>query len=241
MLRKCTQRNNRAITLVELIVVLLIIGTLIALLLPAVRSSRGAARRNTCTNNLKQIGLALLKYADEHGEYPPAYTVDAEGNRLHSWRTLILPQLDQQQLFDMIDLTKPWDDPVNLKARETVVESYICPASDVEDGMTTYLGVFGPDSFFAGVEPRKVTEFTSSQSSTIAVIEVQRKKAVHWMLPQDVSKETVLEMKPRTAMNHSHVAIAAFLDGHAKAVPVDIDREVLRAMLTINEGEEIED
>lgn len=241
MLQKCKQRKKRAFTLGELVVVLVIILALGALLSPMIRTSRGPARLNTCRNNLKQISLALLSYADEHGEYPPAYTVDAEGNRLHSWRTLILPYMEQQQLFDTIDLTKPWDDPVNLKARETVLLVYVCPSSVTEGGLTTYLGVFGPDSFFAGIEPREIIEFTSGQSNTITVIEVPRKKAVHWMSPQDVSKEAVMEMKSRSGMNHSTIAVAAFMDGRAKSIPVDVDREALRAMLTINEGEEIED
>jgi hypothetical protein len=71
------------------------IGTvLICLLLPAVRSARGPARRAQCGNNLKQIALALLTYETVYHALPPAYTVDADGKPLHSWRTLILPYLE---------------------------------------------------------------------------------------------------------------------------------------------------
>ena len=77
----------------------------IALMLPAQRRAREPARRSQCKNNLKQIGLALHNYHETYGAFPPAYTVDADGKRLHSWRTLILPYLDQAPLYDKIDFS----------------------------------------------------------------------------------------------------------------------------------------
>jgi type II secretory pathway pseudopilin PulG len=79
--------------LIELLVVVGLIGLLIAMLLPAVRTSGEAGRRFSCSNNLKQIALALHNYHDEFGSFPPVYTVDDAGTRLHSWRTLILPYM----------------------------------------------------------------------------------------------------------------------------------------------------
>src|SRR5579864_1381633 len=86
--------SARGFTLLELVVVVIIIVVLIALLLPAIRSSGPAARRAQCTNNLKQIALALSNYEQANSALPPAFTVDAEGKPLHSWRTLILPYLE---------------------------------------------------------------------------------------------------------------------------------------------------
>ncbi len=83
-------KNRAGLTLVEFLVVFGIIIVLVALLLPGVR--RGvpkAARRTQCKNNLKQISLALHNYHDEYQAFPPAYTMDADGQPLHSWRTLI--------------------------------------------------------------------------------------------------------------------------------------------------------
>src|SRR5262249_20258199 len=88
--KSSTPRGSR---LIEVLVVFGIIAILIFLFLPAVRSSGPAVLRVQCTNNLKQIALALYNYEQEHKALPPAYTVDANGRPLHSWRTLILPYL----------------------------------------------------------------------------------------------------------------------------------------------------
>ncbi len=103
-----------AFTLVELLVVIAIIGILIALLLPAVQAAREAARRSTCTNQLKQIALAVHNYHDLHKVFPPAvsgYQTVVYGNGCpgwtwsngFSWRCLILPQLEQMPLYQKMD------------------------------------------------------------------------------------------------------------------------------------------
>jgi len=91
-------------TLVQFFVVLGMLGLLIALLLPATRSVGPVARRAQCSNSLRQIALALITYEHVHNELPPAYTVDAKGRPLHSWRTLILPYLEYESLYKTIGM-----------------------------------------------------------------------------------------------------------------------------------------
>ena len=114
--RRVPLSRRSAFTLIELLVVLLVLAVAVVLFFPPQRMAREAARRTQCKNNLKQIGLALHNYHDEYGAFPPAYTVDADGKPLHSWRTLLLPYLDQRPLYATIDLTKAWDDPANAEA-----------------------------------------------------------------------------------------------------------------------------
>jgi len=232
-------RQHKALTLVELLVVIVFIGLVVALLLPMKRSAREPERRNSCLNNMKQIGLALHNYHDEHGTLPPAYTVDEQGNRLHSWRALLLPYMEEQRLYESIDLSKPWDDPANTAARETVVESYVCPSSPGEELLTSYVAVVGADFAFSGPMPRKLAEMTDGPAETIAVIDGGSQRAVHWMSPQDVEVDELLQAGLEITTNHPSSFIAMFLDGHSTTMASDTDHEVLRSMLTIAGGEEI--
>lgn len=133
---------RRGFTLVELLVVIAIVGTLVALLLPAVQTAREAARRTACVNNLKQIGLAVHNYVDSHIVVPPSSTDDVEkgvwiGNgisgdpfdfHLHSWLGLILPQLELGTLRDTIDYDVSVYDAANLPAAAEVISVYRCPS-----------------------------------------------------------------------------------------------------------------
>lgn len=126
---------RRAFTLVELLVVITIIGILIGLLLPAVQSAREAARRMQCSNNLKQIGLALHLYESANSTFPPGaywYGTDYEAYR-GSILGLLLPYLEQQSLFDQFDYTKRIDDqkfPDGRLIGSTIVSVYVCPSDN---------------------------------------------------------------------------------------------------------------
>jgi hypothetical protein len=175
---------------------------LVAFLLPARRIAGPAARRSQCMSNLKMIGIALHNYHERFGSFPPAYTVDADGNRLHSWRTLILPYLDEVPLYNSIDISKPWDDPANAKACETRVPIYYCPAdpglaSDAKSGMrnyTTYLAIVGPNSCFRATEPRTISEITDSPSNTLLVVEAPSDRSVPCMSPYDADESLVMSI-----------------------------------------------
>jgi prepilin-type N-terminal cleavage/methylation domain-containing protein len=110
-------------TLVELLVVMAIIALLIGLLLPAVQSVREAASRTACANNLRQIGLACRLYESAKGTLPPSF-VREQGA---SWMVLIMPYLEQKDLFDRWDLAKKYYDQSDL-VRQYSLKLYFCPS-----------------------------------------------------------------------------------------------------------------
>ena len=121
-----TSRRN-GFTLVELLVVIAIIGILVALLLPAVQAAREAARRMSCSNNMKQIALACHNYMDTHKEFPPPYDRSPDTNIM----AFILPFMEQQQIADIYDYDEDWDHANNRLARETEIEMLRCPTAPV--------------------------------------------------------------------------------------------------------------
>lgn len=133
-----TGGRRRAFTLVELLVVIAIIGILVALLLPAIQAAREAARRTSCTNHLKQLGIAVHNYADARKKLPPFRVADHQ----QTWLALILPYIEQQQLNDL------WDEKLGcfydqtLQFRTTEVDDFICPSQIHESRIVSLL----PDS-----------------------------------------------------------------------------------------------
>ncbi|HMP01254.1 MAG TPA: DUF1559 domain-containing protein [Gemmatales bacterium] len=120
-------------TLIELLVVVTIIGVLLALLLPALQKVRAAADKVNCSNNLKQIGIALHHFHHDYGVLPPSgYTQAGTGNpagRFVSWRALITPYLEQTSIRNRYDFSVHWWEEPNLTLAGTAVKVYWCPAT----------------------------------------------------------------------------------------------------------------
>jgi prepilin-type N-terminal cleavage/methylation domain-containing protein len=228
-------RKRSAFTLVELLVVIAVIGILIALLLPAVQAAREAARRTQCTNNLKQIALATLDYENVHGELPPSGLVGEEfiefGGReyqvykqrtgnMFSWVVLILPFLEEQNLFDQFDLTQHIFFQANRPQSEPL-QVFMCPSDagvprSYHD--TDYAGPipYAKGNYAAYVSPfhgdiqmvypgaiiatgQKLSRITDGASKTVAFAEVRTldhplDERGAWALPWNGATQLALDM-----------------------------------------------
>jgi len=136
-------RRRHGFTLVELLVVIAIIGILVALLLPAVQAAREAGRRTQCINNLKQLGLGIQNFHDTQKWLPPTH-IDETASGIFkgsTWFVVILPYIEQENLYKQFDLTKTWDvapNPAAASSNAAKLQVYRCPSkrsySDLSDG-----------------------------------------------------------------------------------------------------------
>lgn len=118
---------QRPITLGKWVVIVGVVVVIIALLLPALDAARESSRLGACRNNLKQLSIALLDYESRHGSFPSASIEDGHGTPMHSWRTLILSNIERMDLSEQIDRTQSWDAPANRTATSADVDQYQCP------------------------------------------------------------------------------------------------------------------
>ncbi len=142
MPRPQTPKHPNGFTLVELLVVIAIIGILVGLLLPAVQAARGAARRMSCSNNLKQLVLGIHNYESAFKQLPAGYLhkfgpsgpLQNANHMGFAWGSVILPQIEQPGLFQQFDFSRPIFDEANLVARETSIPTFLCPSDTFSDG-----------------------------------------------------------------------------------------------------------
>lgn len=223
-----------------------VVAALIVLLVPTVQQAREASRRSSCNCNLKQIGLGLQNYADVYKSFPPAYVTDARGNRMHSWRVLILPFIEHKPLYDLYDFNEPWNGPHNSLLAKYMPPVYRCPTDDVaRPGETSYAAIDGPGTVWAGNKGSTFGDVKDGTSNTVAVIEAAG-AGINWMEPRDLPFSSLrggIMPSTKVGVNSRHAGIceAVFCDGHTNGLKSTISAKTLQALATRAGGETIDE
>ena len=153
-----------------------------------IRQAHEASPTLQCTNNLKQIGLAMHNYLSAHGTFPPAYSKGPDGKPLLSWPVHILPYLEQKSLYDEFHKDEPWDSEHNKALIARMPAVYHCPSgrpTPAKEGKTSYLTPRGPGTVFPGAEGIKIKDIKDGTSNTIIVVDASDAAAVTWTKPED--------------------------------------------------------
>jgi len=218
-----------------------------------VADRRVSSRRDSCLNNMRQLTLALLGYAAEHGSFPPAYVADETGRPMHSWRILILPYVGRPDLYDKYDFDEPWDGPNNRKLADQMPLIYRCPAqhNPQSPNATAYVAIVGPNTMWPGSKPRRLKTVSDERSDTLMLVELKDSN-INWMEPRDFTIEELLKRNAagehsaspcihytETRFFHQCGWNGAFADGHAQFLDHFISRQTLRALATVDGGEEV--
>lgn len=210
------------------------------LLLPALQGSRYSPSAH-CRNNLKQIGLALQMYHTNNGCYPPAYITDDQGRPMHSWRTLILPYLERNDLLLAYRFDEPWDGPNNRRLERPSRGIFQCPSRSDPRDTVDYLAVIGPGTMWPGAESFDNSQIRDDPAKTILLVEVLNSD-VDWFEPRDLH---VSQLSPHVNPAHgqgissfhlkgAHVLMA---DGSVLMLEDGITPENLRALVSPRGGE----
>jgi hypothetical protein len=266
---KSTQalRQKRRRRATPYLIALCLIGILVAMLIPAVQQAREAAHRSSCKCNLKQLGLALHNYHEANGCFPPAFIADAQGRPMHSWRVLILPQIDQMALYKKYRFDEPWDGPHNILLLDEIPPIYKCPThcpparnlagSRKSFGVlacgspwtitrsnrpdcTNYAAVLGTDCAFRGAIPVLLADIADGTSNTFLVGEVTDAD-IPWTKPEDIDVSKHPQIGDRLGFSSDHTSGAHFLtaDGAVRFVSVTTPQATIDALFTRNAGDSV--
>lgn len=199
---------------------------------------RESSTRAQSANNLKQIALAMINYADTNGgRLPPHAIYDKNGKPLLSWRVLILPYIEQRNLYNQFHLDEPWDSEHNKKLLQYTIRTYTSPQQDeksIKDHLTYYQGFVGKGAFFEGKRGVPYpAAFTDGTSNTIMVVEAS--KGVPWTKPEDIPYDAEKPL-PKLGLPGSTTCMAALCDGSVRTLPPKLTERTLRNAITRDDG-----
>ncbi|AMV39275.1 DUF1559 domain-containing protein [Planctomyces sp. SH-PL62] len=195
--------------------------------------------RARCVDNLMVLGLAMHNYEATHGTFPPAYSVDANGKPLLSWRVAILPFVDQGDLFKEFHQDEPWDSPHNKTLIERMPQVFTCPSrrgGAPAPGMTVYKTPRETYTLFPGKVGVAIKEITDGTATTIMILETPADQAVVWTRPDDWDVPATIDPKALLT-RHIGGASATLGDGSVVFFRQSMNPATLLKLLTRAGGE----
>ena len=196
------------------------------------------AARQRSVNNLKRLLLAMHNYESNNGQFPPAAVYSSDGKPLISWRVLLLPYLDQADLYAKFKLDEPWDGPTNKKLLDKMPDIFtVTPDKKKQTSETIYQVFTGASTCFPSPKATKLTDITDGTSNTILIVEAA--EAVPWTKPADLSfdpKKPLPKLGGVTKKGFS----AAYADGSVHLIKQNVSEATLRKLITCNGGEVVD-
>jgi RNA polymerase sigma factor (sigma-70 family) len=194
-----------------------------------------AKQRARSQNNLKQIMIAMLNYHDANDHFPQN-VVDKNGKPLLSWRVLLLPYIEQTQLYMQFKLDEPWDSENNGKLLTQMPDVFRVGFEPKDEIKTYYQGFAGPGTLFEPGKKLKIGNITDGVSNTLAVVEAG--PPVEWTKPADIPYDPKNPL-PKLDGPFSNTLIVAAADGETRPLRRDIDEKTLRRLIEVADGEPV--
>jgi Protein of unknown function (DUF1559) len=189
--------------------------------------------------------LAVANYQQTYGCFPPAYLVGHDGKPMHSWRVLILPFMEQQELYNAYNFAEPWNGPNNQKLATRIGRIYLRSGLEADQVHTTsFVAVVGPETAWPVSKPATLKDLGDGSSDTLLMVEVPDGQ-FRWMEPKDLDFHQmsfgINDGSKRGLGSRLGGARVAFADGSVRTLPDDFDPNMLKAMLTANGGERVDE
>lgn len=181
--------------------------------------------------------MAMHSYGTEHGRLPPAVVYGADGRPLHSWRVLLLPYLDENELFKQFRLDEPWDSPHNIKLLDKMPSVYAPPSGKaglVPPYHTVFHVFVGKGAAFEGKEGLRWEDFTDGPANTFLIVEAG--EPVPWTKPEDIAYDPDGPVPPLRCIFRDGFR-AGMGDGRRTWVPKETSEAAIRAQITRNAGD----
>ena len=242
--RKWLNRFAIAVFVAGLLASLLVMGNVGYLILTDQFDPHGT-RESSSRGNLHQIGIALHNYTEVYGTFPPAAIDDASGRPQVSWRTLLLPFVEERPLYEKYRFDRPWNDPSNALARTTSLAVYHSNLNRYDSGhLTSYVVVTSrrrmrasEQTAFPGNKPVSFSDVKDDKFSTIVVVEI-RNTNIEWSEPRDIDIDTLTtDLDAPNAIDLDNGVLVAFANASTRRLPPGMTLAEFKTLLTIAGGE----